>query len=276
MIVFPNCKINLGLHILRSRADGYHDIETIFYPVPFMDVLEITPQYPSSKEPITLTTSGISIEGNPNSNLCVKAFNLLKKDFPALYSIQLHLHKVIPAGAGLGGGSSDASFTLKLLNELGDLQLTQAQLIHYASLLGSDCPFFIINKPCFATGRGEQLEEISLDLSSYQLILVNPGIHIETKKAFSEITTGIPETSIKDMIRLPLAEWKNKLTNDFEKNVFKSYPEIEHIKTGLYQSGAIYASMSGSGSTFYGIFKKDKAISHSFPAHYFINSINSF
>lgn len=275
MIVFPNCKINLGLHILRSRADGFHDIETIFYPVPFMDVLEIIPQHPHSKEQITLTTSGIPIEGTPNTNLCVKAFHLLKKDFPSLCSIQMHLHKVIPTGAGLGGGSSDASYTLKLLNELGNLELTQEQLIKYATLLGSDCPFFIINNSCYATGRGEQLEEIPLDLSSYKLILVNPGLHIDTKNAFSKITPGIPETSIKDTSRLPVSDWKNKLTNDFEKVVFKSHPEIENIKTELYRTGAIYASMSGSGSTVFGIFEKKQAIFHSFPVHYFVKTINS-
>lgn len=273
MIVFPNCKINLGLHILRKRSDGYHDLETFFYPVPITDVLEVIKSKKTNGSSIQFSTSGISIEENSNTNLCVKAYALLLKDFPSLPSLFIHLHKVIPLGAGLGGGSSDAVFTLEVLNQIGELNLSNEKLKDYALQLGSDCPFFIINKPCIATARGEELTEYPIDLSTFKIMIVNPGIHVDTGKAFSKITPAIPYSSIKDSIKLPVSEWKNHLTNDFEKVVFEMYPEIADLKKELYQLGAVYASMSGSGSTVYGIFEKDKIINHTFPAHYFVKVV---
>lgn len=274
MIVFPNCKINLGLRILRKRRDGYHDLETIFYPLPVVDALEITeykePVYTAS---IPFTTSGLNIHGEITNNLCIKAYKLLKKDFPELPHVQIHLHKTVPAGAGLGGGSADAAFTLKLLNEKFSLGLTTEQLIAYALHLGSDCPFFIINKPCYATGRGEFLEPVNLDLSAYKLVIIYPGIHINTGQAFLHINPALPERSVKEIILDPMETWKDQLRNDFENPIFKQHREIVDIKDQLYIAGAIYASMSGSGSTVYGIFLKQKKLQLSFPAHYFVREL---
>lgn len=249
MLSFPNCKINLGLHIIRKREDGYHDLETIFYPVPFTDVLEII-----IADKTEFTVTGISV--NTEEDLCRKAYDLLKKDFPDLPSIKMHLHKVIPLGAGLGGGSSDAAFTLQLLNEKCKLNLKTEQLMDYALQLGSDCPFFIINKPCFAAGRGEILNPINIDLTNYKILIVNPGIHIDTKLAFSKIASRPPEISIQEIIKQPIESWKDRLLNDFEVSVFESYHDIKKIKEELYDMGAVYASLSGSGSTIFGLFEK--------------------
>ena len=329
MVVFPNCKINLGLNILRKRKDGYHDLETVFYPIPLNDALEVVREQLTAdrlpltddlsegiiantqstlhnerstvnRSPITddlnegiiantqstlhdqrstvngvrLTVSGLDINGDANNNLCVKAYHLLKKDFPSLPAIQMHLHKVIPMGAGLGGGSADGAFALKLLNDTFHLNLSSEQLIAYALQLGSDCPFFILNKPCFATGRGEVMETIQLDLSAYQFVIVNPKIHIGTGWAFGNITPNIPEKSIKDIIHQPIDTWKDSLINDFEQPAINHYPEIGNIKTELYNLGAIYSSMTGSGSTVFGIFEKGKEIKLSFPKHYFVHTSN--
>ena len=270
MVSFPNCKINLGLNIVNKRDDGYHDIETFFFPVHLKDSLEII-----EKEKLEFSTSGFSIEGEPEKNLCIKAYDLLKKDFPQLPAVQMHLHKAIPMGAGLGGGSADGAFTLKLLNKKFDLSLSEKQLINYSLQLGSDCPFFILNKPCFATSRGEILEQTELDLSDYKFLLVQPLVHISTAWAFSTIKTLKPVKSIKQIIQQSILTWKAELINDFEKPVFEKYPEIKKIKDKLYNAGAIYASMSGSGSAVYGIFKKEKAISISFPDNYFVKTLFS-
>ena len=284
MIVFPNCKINLGLRILRKRIDGYHDLETIFYPLPFYDVLEIIPntgnEMPDSgnksdTSSILFSGTGLLIDGNVTENLCVKAWHLLKKDFPQLPEIQMHLHKAIPTGAGLGGGSADAAYTLRLLNKQFQLNLSTEQLLNYSMQLGSDCPFFIIDKPCFATGRGEIMEPVTINLSAYKLFIVNPGIHINTAKAFSGITPALPCKSVKEIIQQPVTTWKNELINDFEKNIFIDHPEIDAIKKKLYDCGALYASMTGSGSTVYGILEKDKIIKPGFPAGYFIKELIS-
>ncbi|MEO5945610.1 MAG: 4-(cytidine 5'-diphospho)-2-C-methyl-D-erythritol kinase [Chitinophagaceae bacterium] len=272
MILFPNCKINLGLRILRKRSDGFHDIETFFYPFLLTDALEIIPASKADNSFIHLTTSGTPVQGSAESNLCVKAYNLLQKDYPDLSPVSAHLHKAIPSGAGLGGGSSNAAFTLKALDEIGQLNISKEKMAAYALQLGSDCPFFLINKPCYATGQGEQLEEYPVDLTNYKIMLVNPVIHVDTGNAFSNITPSVPSESIKEIIKNPITEWKGQLTNDFEKVVFGDYKEIADIKTELYKQGAIYASMSGSGSTVYGIFEKDKIIAHSFPADYFIKT----
>jgi 4-diphosphocytidyl-2-C-methyl-D-erythritol kinase len=275
VIVFPNCKINLGLHIIGKRPDGYHNLQTVFYPLPLTDILEIIPQHQqdrSSSFPFSI--SGIDVQGHAGSNLCVRAYKLLKKDFPELPKIRMHLHKVIPAGAGLGGGSSDAAYTLQLLNKMFHLDISRDKLLAYANELGSDCPFFIINKPCYATSRGEILEELNINLEGYQVVIVNPGIHIDTGLAFMNITPTEPEHSIREIILRPIERWKDELCNDFEKPIFHQYPGIVDIKDELYSHGAVYASMSGSGSTVFGIFKKGKEISLSFPTNYFVRKLD--
>lgn len=253
MLLFPNCKINLGLNITRKRVDGYHDLETVFYPVGLKDALELITAQDGGND-INFESSGLPVAGDPENNLCVKAYRLLKKDFPSLPGVQVHLLKAIPMGAGLGGGSADGAFMLRLLNERYALGLTSPQLASYALQLGSDCPFFIYNQPCFATGRGELLEPVSLDLSMYHIVLVNPGIHVSTAFAFANIQPKPPVTSIKDIIRLPVTDWKHALVNDFEKGVSAEYPAIASIKTTMYEHGAVYASMTGSGSTVFGLF----------------------
>ena len=273
VIVFPNCKINLALRIIRKRNDGYHDLETVFYPVNVKDVLEIIPRSSQDVPPtndernlVSFSNTGLTIPGESKDNLCIKAYDQLKKDHPDLPAVKMHLHKMIPIGAGLGGGSSDAAFALKLLNEKFNLQLTTIQLIAYAVQLGSDCPFFIVNKPCFASSRGEMMEEISLDLSLYSNVLVNPGLHINTGWAVSELTTGEgpphpqQDESLAELIMLPVTRWREVLTNDLEGPVFKKYPEIKTIKDELYRNGALYAAMTGSGSTVFGIFEKKELV----------------
>lgn len=271
MIHFPNCKINLGLHITRKRPDGYHDLETVFYPLPLRDALEIVvsaPQQPAtSHQQPTLHLTGLPVNGDPANNLCVKAWHLLKKDFPQLPLVQLYLHKAIPMGAGLGGGSSDAAFTLLLLNNKFKLGLTTEQLLDYAGQLGSDCPFFIINKPCLATGRGELLQTIPLNLSAWSFLLVYPEVHINTGWAFEQITPTRPATPLSDIVRQPVHTWKETLINDFEAPVCRLHPVLGNIKESLYAAGAVYASMTGSGSSFYGIFPKGKAPNDLFPGY---------
>lgn len=275
MIVFPNCKINLGLNVLRKRSDGFHELETVFYPLPIHDILEIVFLKKLRGHPgIPFSVSGLEIDGEKNSNLCLKALKLLKKKIPQMPSVQLHLHKVIPAGSGLGGGSSDAAFTLKVLNEICSLNLSKEQLLNSASQLGSDCPFFIINKPCFSKGRGELLKEIDLDLSPYKIVLANPGFAINTREAFTGIKPAIPEISIKEIIKRPIETWRDDLKNDFEKTIFHQYPGIEKIKNEMYDAGALYASMSGSGSSVFGIFLKQQSTGMSFPSHYFVRELN--
>jgi 4-diphosphocytidyl-2-C-methyl-D-erythritol kinase len=255
VVSFPNCKINLGLHILGKREDGFHNLETVFYPIAFKDALELIPS-PNSTTDIEFTGTGLAVDGNTIDNLCVKAYHLLKKDFPQLPAVKIHLHKAIPMGAGLGGGSADASFMLNMLNEKFHLKLSTPKLLNYALQLGSDCPFFIINKPCFATGRGEMLEEIKIDLSAYKIVLINPGIHVNTGWAFSHITPALSKKSIKEIVQQPIETWKAELKNDFETAVFTVHPQVKEIKESLYLQGAIYAAMSGSGSTVFGIFDK--------------------
>jgi 4-diphosphocytidyl-2-C-methyl-D-erythritol kinase len=257
MVIFPNCKINLGLRITRKRTDGYHDLETVFYPVGIRDVLEVISAGNDSGNPFEFTQSGLAVDGSADSNLCSKAYHLLKSEFPSLPSLKLHLHKHIPMGAGLGGGSADGAFTLRLLNEKFNLDLTTEQLIDRALTLGSDCPFFILNKPCSATGRGEFLQPVTLDLSAYRFVVVSPGVHVSTAWAFSQITPAASNTSLTDIVQLPLSSWKDKLANDFEGPVFAKYPLLKQVKEELYNKGALYASLTGSGSSLYGIFPKD-------------------
>ena len=269
MVIFPNSKINLGLNIVGKGGDGYHDIETFFFPVHLKDALEVI-----EKEKFEFSTSGSPIEGDPEKNLCIKAYNLLKTDFPQMPTVQMHLHKAIPMGAGLGGGSADGAFTLKLLNKKFELNLSEKQLINYSLQLGSDCPFFILNKPCFATGRGEILEQTGLDLSEFKIVIVHPAIHISTAWAFAEIKPLKPVKSIKQIIQQPVSTWKDELLNDFENPVFEKYPEVKNIKYKLYDAGAIYASMSGSGSAVYGILNSKEISSLSFPKSYFVKGVN--
>ncbi|MFT3827833.1 MAG: 4-(cytidine 5'-diphospho)-2-C-methyl-D-erythritol kinase [Chitinophagaceae bacterium] len=257
VIVFPNCKINIGLHITRKREDGYHDLQTIFYPLPLKDMLEVATRS-DQQQPVKFTMSGLPVAGDASNNLCLKAWQLLKTDFPQLPSLQLHLHKNIPMGAGLGGGSADGAFTLKLLNDKYRLQLSEEQLLQYALQLGSDCPFFIPNTPSYATGRGELLAPVQLDLSAYSFALIHPSIHISTAWAFANITPAESLLSLKDAITKPVEQWKDLISNDFEAPVCAHYPTLQKVKEDLYQAGAVYAAMSGSGSSFYGIFQKGK------------------
>lgn len=282
MVAFPNCKINLGLNIISKRNDGYHDLETVFYPVPLTDALELIKIQDASfkkqstvdgqRSTVNFTSTGLTINGSETDNLCVKAYQLLKQDFPDLPAIKMHLHKVIPMGAGLGGGSADGAFALQLLNNKFQLQLTTEQLIKYALQLGSDCPFFIINKPCFATSRGEIMQPINLDLSAYKIVLVNPQIHIGTGWAFSNITPQVPAISIHEIIQQPVATWKDAMVNDFQAPAIQQYPAIGEAIHQLYQQGAVYSAMTGSGSTVFGLFPKDAKPKLSFPENYFVYS----
>lgn len=251
MILFPNCKINLGLNIINKRADGYHNLETCFYPLKWHDVLEIIPS--SSLE---ITSSGINIPGDPNSNLCIKAWNLLAQDFK-IEPVKMHLHKIVPIGAGLGGGSSDAAFTIIQLNNLFNLNLSKQKLIEYASQLGSDCAFFIKNEPVFAFEKGDRWDEIKLDLGKYHILVIFPNIHVSTAEAYKNVYKRGASNALKHKLLLPLNEWRNEIENDFEKSVFSIHPILSSIKQELYSQGAIYASMSGSGSAMFGIFEKD-------------------
>jgi 4-diphosphocytidyl-2C-methyl-D-erythritol kinase len=252
MITFPNAKINLGLRIISRRPDGYHNLETMFYPIPLCDALEVVPA--SGKEG-KFQLSGINLDGQNDDNLIIKAYRLLQKDFD-IPELDIYLRKNIPIGAGLGGGSSDAAFMLKLLNEYASLGINTDDLEMYASCLGADCPFFIRNKPIFAEGTGNEFSPIKLSLRNYYLILIKPEIFISTKEAFAGITPAKPEIPLKEIIKMPVTQWKDVLINDFEKNICKNHPEIKQVKDNLYAHGAIYASMSGSGSSVFGIFEE--------------------
>lgn len=254
MITYPNAKINLGLNIVEKRPDGYHNLETVFYPINLQDALEVNDL--EGEGEYTLKISGTPIEGEPDNNLVVKAYRLLKKDFPNMGSINIHMYKHIPTGAGLGGGSADAAFMLKLLNEKFKLNLSTEKLEEYAAILGADCAFFIQNKPVFASGIGNIFEEINLSLKGYYLVLVKPDIFVSTKDAFANIIPMKPNHSLKEIIRMPVETWRATMKNDFEDSVFKKFPEIAAVKDKLYDMGAIYASMSGSGSSVFGIFRE--------------------
>jgi 4-diphosphocytidyl-2-C-methyl-D-erythritol kinase len=254
MISYPNAKINLGLNVVRKRDDGYHDIESVFYPVPWSDILEIVPEK-SGRSKVTFTFSGIEIPSSGNPNLCEQVYQLMHKEFD-LPSVKIHLHKIVPIGAGLGGGSADAAFAAVTLNDLFQLQLSTEQLEAIVAKVGSDCPFFIKNRPAYVTGRGEILEPFDLDLSGYWILLVNPNIHIGTKEAYAGITPSQPQTSLKELLSKEVSEWKNGVKNDFEASIFPNHPAIEKLKKQLYDSGSDYASMTGSGSTVFGLFNK--------------------
>jgi 4-diphosphocytidyl-2-C-methyl-D-erythritol kinase len=249
MIVFPNAKINIGLNVVSKREDGFHNLETLFYPIKLADALEFV-----ESDETQLTISGIQIDGYPENNLILKAYHLLKADFN-LPTLHFHLHKVIPFGAGLGGGSSDAAFTLKMLNEHFYLGLTSENLEKYASQIGADCPFFIHNKPTFATGIGNEFHDIELELADYEIIILKPNISVSTPEAYGNVIPRNPKFRLTQIIKTPIDDWKNLIVNDFEKNVFSKYPQIAELKQLLYDLGANYASMSGSGSAVFGIFR---------------------
>jgi 4-diphosphocytidyl-2-C-methyl-D-erythritol kinase len=252
MVYFPPCKINLGLHVIQKRADGYHDLETCFYPVPCTDILEII-----SSDTLKFTASGLPISGAEEDNLCIKAYKLLQSAYD-IPPVHIHLHKVIPMGAGLGGGSSDAAYTLRLLNDKYNLGLNKEALMKYAALLGSDCAFFIQDKPMLGTGRGEVLEEVNVDLSGRYLVLLKPPIHVSTAEAYQGVKPQKPDVSLRHILAEANPDsWKSRLVNDFERSVFARHPAIETLKAMLYNQGAWYASMSGSGSCVFGIFEKE-------------------
>jgi 4-diphosphocytidyl-2-C-methyl-D-erythritol kinase len=251
MVCFPPCKINLGLQIINKRTDGYHDLETCFYPVPWTDILEVI-----KSDAFNFTSSGNLIPGKREENLCIKAYELLNRDF-GLPPVKIHLHKIIPTGAGLGGGSSDAAYTLRLLNSLFELRLPQQILMAYASELGSDCSFFIQDNPMLGTGRGEILEEMGSLLGGKFLVMIKPDIHVSTAEAYAGIRPQKPVHPVDFVLRQPIGKWKFLLKNDFEETVFEKFPAIKEVKDKLYASGALYASMSGTGSTVFGIFEKE-------------------
>jgi 4-diphosphocytidyl-2-C-methyl-D-erythritol kinase len=255
MIVFPNAKINIGLNIIGRRSDGYHNIETIFYPLPIYDALEALPG-----DELTFNSSGLEIPGWIEDNLCIKGYHLIKKDYD-LPPVNIHLLKHIPIGAGLGGGSANAAFFIKLINSLFSLGLTTIQMMNYARQLGADCAFFIENKPLFAFEKGDQFEPIKLDLSKYEIVLVMPPVHVSTGEAYRGVKPSPVKDSLYDLILEPIQEWKHYIKNDFEESVFKNHPAIRGVKAALYEAGAIYASMSGSGASVFGIFEKTPDLS---------------
>lgn len=254
MITFPNAKINIGLNIIEKRDDGFHNLQSCFYPVGLCDALEVVENTEAGAERFTFTSSGIEIPGDATDNLCYFAYHVVSQDYP-LPNVKVHLHKHIPIGAGLGGGSADAAFFIKLLNDKFELGISWGEMHHYARQLGSDCSFFISNKPSFAEGAGDEYESMKLDLSKYYVVLVYPEIHINTGKAYGGVIPKMPVRSLEDdLLSLPIEKWKEFIHNDFEDSIFPQFPEIKNIKEKLYSKGAIYSAMSGSGSTVFGIF----------------------
>ena len=255
MIVYPNAKINIGLNVVEKRPDGYHNLETVFYPIGLQDILEIQEldtDVPDCGYRLKLT--GSLLNGSPEDNLVVRAFKLLKREFD-LPPVSIGLYKHIPTGAGLGGGSADAAFTVKTLNDRFKLGLTTQQMEDYCAQLGADCPFFIQNKPVFATGIGNVFHPIELNLKYKQLVLVKPDVFVSTKDAYAKVNVRHPEKQLPELLSQPIETWKDTVVNDFETSVFSKYPEIAAIKDKLYDMGAVYASMSGSGSSVFGIFE---------------------
>ena len=277
MISFPIAKINLGLNVVEKRPDGYHNLQTIFYPVPIKDALEVQVMdeaFPSDFD-CDLKVTNITIEGDEQRNLVVRAYQLLKQDFPTLPRIHTHLWKGIPTQAGMGGGSSDCAYMMLLLNQQFQLGLTDEQLIEYAAKLGADCAFFILSRPCYAEGIGEKLQPINLSLSGYYIAVVRPDIPVPTKEAFSRIRPHYPAQNCRETVMQPIDTWRDTLINDFEESVFALHPEIGDIKQRLYDMGATYAAMSGSGSALFGLFKKQPgSLSQAFPNMFtFCNSL---
>ena len=276
MINFPIAKINLGLNVVEKRPDGYHNLQTVFYPVPLKDALEVQVMdeaFPSEYD-CDLKVTNITIEGDEQRNLVVRAYQLLKQDFPTLPRIHTHIWKGIPTQAGMGGGSSDCAYMLLLLNQQFHLGLTDEQLMQYAAKLGADCAFFILSRPCYAEGIGEKLQPIDLSLSGYYIAVVRPDIPVPTKEAFSRIHPHYPAQNCRETIMQPIETWRDTLINDFEESVFALHPEIGDIKQRLYDMGATYAAMSGSGSALFGLFKKQPdSLSQAFPNMFTFSSL---
>ncbi|MDF2455143.1 MAG: 4-(cytidine 5-diphospho)-2-C-methyl-D-erythritol kinase [Cytophagaceae bacterium] len=269
MVGFPHAKINLGLYITSKRSDGYHDLVSCFYPVAWEEALEIIPS-----SSFSFSSSGLNIPGDSGSNLVVKAYELLKKNH-TIPTSSIHLHKAIPMGAGLGGGSADAAVALLLLNQLYELSLSKEELIGLSAQLGSDCAFFIHATPCIATSRGEVLSPIACSLKGYRILLVHPGIHISTQQAYAGVTPRPAPIHLEEVLQDKPASWKNKLHNQFEEHLFVQFPEVAQIKEKLYKMGADYASMSGSGSAVYGIFKEDHSLEEmEWPEHYKVKVVS--
>lgn len=255
MLLFPNAKINIGLNVINRRPDGYHNLETVFYPIKINDVLEVV-----EADELSFQSSGLEIPGRVEDNLCIKGYHLLKKDFD-LPAIKIHLHKHIPIGAGLGGGSADAAFFIRLMNQKFDLGLSDDAMLNYARKLGADCAFFIKNKPVFAFDKGDEFEPVKLDLLAYQIALVMPPVHVSTAEAYGGVKPAEVKHSLMELIELPIKEWKSNIKNDFEVSIFKNHPEIRGVKAALYEAGAVYSSMSGSGASVFGIFDKTPDLS---------------
>ncbi len=258
MITFPIAKINLGLNVVERRPDGYHNLQTVFYPVQIKDALEVQKMddgFPSEYD-CDLKVTNMIIDGDEQKNLVVKAYNLIKSDFPTLSRMHAHLWKGIPSQAGMGGGSSDCAYMIKAVNELAALGMSDEQMIDYAARLGADCAFFIKSKPCYAEGIGEKMQPIDLDLNGWYIVVVRPDIPVSTKEAFSLIKPHYPKVNPRETVMKPVEQWKDELVNDFEESVFAQYPAIGEVKEQLYKMGATYAAMSGSGSALYGLFRE--------------------
>lgn len=251
MLAFANSKINIGLNITAKRPDGYHEIETVFYPIKVNDVVELT----ESKE-LNCVVTGNTFEGHMEDNLCYKAFKLVQQDHK-VPNQQITLLKNTPIGAGIGGGSSDAAHVLKLMNSKFNLGLSIPELENYAALLGADCAFFIRNEPVYATGIGERLASLELNLSGYHLVLLTPPVHVSTSEAYSGVIPNPDTKYLPDIMKMPVQTWKGLVKNDFEESVFSKHPKISQLKDDLYRSGALFASLTGSGSSVYGIFATD-------------------
>jgi len=253
MISFSPCKINIGLNIINKRIDGYHNLETLFYPVYFIkDIVEVVP---ASNDKDSYGFSGIPISSELNDNLCVKTINLLRKHYK-FPNIELYLHKNVPMGAGLGGGSANVATIINLIDKLFNFKMSLSEKIHLSGSLGSDCAFFIEAKPSIGYEKGNVLSPVDISLAGYSLIIVKPNIHVSTAEAYSTVVPSESEKKLPDIINKPIESWKNQIHNDFEKSVFVKFPEIERIKDKLYQKGALYAQMSGSGSAVFGIFNE--------------------
>jgi len=265
VLSYSNAKINIGLNIVEKRKDGFHNIETIFYPIAMRDAIEIVDSKQDTS--YTFSATGIPINIEAKDNIVVKAYELIrsKYNFPAQ---DIHLHKCIPFGAGLGGGSANAAYMIKLLNQKFNLGMSHTEMEEAVSQLGSDCAFFIKNEPAFANMKGEQLSSINLDLTGYHFLLIKPDIHISTPEAYANIKPQRPETSLKELIKAPLENWKNLIKNDFEGSIFPKHPELSQIKEELYAHGALYAAMSGSGSSMFGIFKEEPLVLPQWAKHF--------
>lgn len=251
MVLFPNAKINIGLYITSKRPDGFHELETCFFHVPWTDIIEISPS-----DSFEFSSSGLPISGEIKNNLCYKAYQALAKDFQ-IPPVHIHLHKIIPMGAGLGGGSSDAAFTLMGLRDFFDLALTNEQLVPYAQQLGSDCAFFLSQQAQLGKGKGDELSPIARSLTGYHVLLIYPNFGISTQEAYAQVRPQAPTYDLTKCILLPIEQWNDCISNDFELSLFSKYPILAQIKQELYDQGAIYAAMSGSGSTLFGLFKKE-------------------